>query len=154
MSLDVYLLGAEMRRVSHEPRIYIREEGSTVCITPEEWERRFPDRDPVVMAPHPHEPTETDEVYHANITHNLIEMAHEAGLYKVLWRPEENGITHAHMLIKPLEEGLGRLRSRPDHFEQFDAENGWGCYTDLVRFVTEYLRACRNNPQARVEVSR
>jgi len=41
-------------------------------------------------------------VYDANITHNLGEMADEAGVYKHLWRPEEIGLTKAAELIEPL----------------------------------------------------
>lgn len=49
------------------------------------------------------------EVFGSNITHNLGEMAEEAGIYKHLWRPEEIGITKADQLIAPLREGLARL---------------------------------------------
>lgn len=31
------------------------------------------------------------EVFSANITHNLGEMADKAGIYKACWRPEEIG---------------------------------------------------------------
>ena len=48
-----------------------------------------------------------DEVYSRNITHNLNKMAEAAGIYTVLWRPDENGITKAHQCIEPLRTGLG-----------------------------------------------
>lgn len=50
-----------------------------------------------------------NEVYDANITHNLNTMAEEAGIYKHLWRPEELGITKAKDLIEPLAEGLAKM---------------------------------------------
>jgi hypothetical protein len=34
-------------------------------------------------------------VFERNITHNLNRMADEAGIYGVIWRPEENGIETA-----------------------------------------------------------
>jgi hypothetical protein len=94
------------------------------------------------------------EVYSDNITHNLNTMAQEAGIYEVLWRPEEIGITHAHQLIPFLERGLGKLRANPEKFERFNPANGWGNYVGLVTFVRDYLEACRANPDAEIEVSR
>ena len=43
-------------------------------------------------------------VYEDNITHNLGDMAEEAGLYYVLWRPEELGKTKASQIIELLEK--------------------------------------------------
>jgi len=93
-------------------------------------------------------------VYSSNITHNLGAMAKEAGIYEALWRPEEIGITKAEQLIEPLTEGLNLLKSNPKRFEEFNAENGWGRYEYLVKFVYAYLDACKENPDAKVEVSR
>lgn len=94
------------------------------------------------------------EVYSANITHNLNEMAEQAGIYKHLWRPDEIGITTAAQLIEPLRGGLELLRSDPARFEAFNAPNGWGKYEHFVPFVAEYLDACEKNPDATVSVSR
>jgi len=95
-----------------------------------------------------------DVIYWANITHNLGEMANNAGLYAILWRPEEEGVEFAGELIKPLSKGLDKLKSKPDFFKQFNPANGWGDYEALVKFVSSYLDACRNNPDAIVFVSR
>jgi hypothetical protein len=98
--------------------------------------------------------TEEKCVHDSNITHNLGKMAQEAGIYQCLWRPEELGITKAEQLIEPLEKGLADLKARPEHFEQFNASNGWGMYKHFVPFVESYLNACKAHPDARVEVSR
>lgn len=95
-----------------------------------------------------------EEVYWANITHNLNKMAGEAGIYEALWRPDEVGITHASQLIEPLSKGLELLRSDPARFTVFNASNGWGKYENLMRFVADYLEACCNHPSAEVSVSR
>lgn len=94
------------------------------------------------------------EVYSANITHNLNTMADKAGIYKALWRPEEIGATKAKDIIELLEKGLDDLRERPDYFRQFNASNGWGLYDHFVPFVEKYLDACRENPEAEIEISR
>ena len=93
-------------------------------------------------------------VFNYNITHNLNKMAEEAGIYKHLWRPEEIGITNAEQLIEPLEAGLALLKNKPTYFRKFNPENGWGSYEGLVEFVTKYLEACKENPDAEIGVSR
>ena len=94
------------------------------------------------------------EVYSANITHNLGKMADEAGIYDVLWRPDENGITTAGQLIEPLRAGLERLKADPGHYQQFNAKNGWGLYEHFVPWLEKYLAACQEHPDALVSVSR
>lgn len=98
--------------------------------------------------------TQPTTVYDANITHNLGKMADEAGIYKHLWRPDEIGITKAEQLIEPLRSGLALLKSDPERFKKFDAENGWGLYIHFVPFVEKYLQACEEYPDAEVSVSR
>ena len=88
------------------------------------------------------------------LTHNLTEMADEAGLYHALWRPEEVGITKAEQLIGPLTAGLELLCSDPARFEKFNPSNGWGTYDGFVCFVSDYLAACKEHPDADVSVSR
>ena len=95
MSLDVYLIMKEPQIKKPSSGIFIRENGQTKEITQEEWNAKNPDREPVKFK---QEETETNEVYSANITHNLNTMADEAGIYKHLWRPDEIKITKA--LIK------------------------------------------------------
>ena len=93
-------------------------------------------------------------VYSANITHNLGKMAEKAGIYKALWRPEEIGIKKAKDLIPILEAGLEKLKRKPAYFKKLNPKNGWGSYEDLIEFVENYLAACRENPTAKIEVSR
>ena len=149
MSLDVYL-SVDHPVVQSGSGIFVRENGSTVEISREEWNRRHPDRDPVAVCA----PTESSEVYSANITHNLGKMAREAGVYEALWRPDECGISKASQLVEPLESGLVKLRAEPEHYRRFNPENGWGDYEGLVSFVDRYLSACREYPDADVRVWR
>ena len=94
------------------------------------------------------------EVFTANITHNLNEMAEEAGIYKALWRPEEIGITKAAQMIPVLEEGLRLLKSDPERFKKFNSPNGWGTYKHFVPWVEEILAGCKEYPDAGVQVDR
>lgn len=109
----------------------------------------------IKTCPHCGQPTgETEIVYDANITHNLGAMANEAGIYQHLWRPEELGITKASELIEPLTKGILDMKARPDHYKQFNAANGWGLYEHFVPWLEKYLDACKEYPDAVVEVSR
>jgi len=101
-----------------------------------------------------HEHEEQEQLYESNITHNLNEMAREAGIYKALWRPEEIGAKYAKDISEIVEEGLIALKAQPDHFKQFDSPNGWGTYKHFVPFVEEYLSALKKYPDAEISVSR
>ncbi len=94
------------------------------------------------------------EVYDANITHNLNTMADKAGVYYAMWRPEEKEWTKAGHLIEALETGLADLKARPEYYDEFNPANDWGDYDGLVRFVENYLAACKQYPSARISVSR
>ena len=116
----------------------------------------------------------TDELYYANITHNLWKMAREAGIYEALWRPhrlredynipaedseaeqklEESSQIIASDIIEIVEEGLTKLKARPKHYQKFDNPNGWGLYKYFVPFVERYLEALKKYPLSIVEVDR
>lgn len=100
------------------------------------------------------EKMEMTSVYWGNITHNLTDIADAAGIYRVLWRPEESGINTAGDMIPHLEKGLALLKSEPDRFRKYDAPNGWGTYPDFVKFVEGVLNACYENRDAFVRASR
>lgn len=151
MSLDVYLVSDKKIPRPITSGIFIRENGATIEISEEEWRKRNPTREPVRFQ---NKEEETNIIFSANITHNLGKMANEAGIYLALWRPEELGITKAKDLIPLLQKGLRKLGGRPHHYQSFNPENGWGDFHGLVDFVKSYLNACREYPEALIEVSR
>lgn len=145
MSLDVYL-------ESDEPfvspaKIMIREGGCNREISAEEWNERFPEREPVVVAER-----ETTTLYNGNITHNLGTMAAMAGIYEYLWKPETFSITKASELIEPLFRGWRWLLSNPGRAREANPKNGWGNYELLCDFVRDYLEACMRHPDTKVRV--
>lgn len=117
---------------------------------------------------------EKEEVYWANITHNLGQMADKAGIYEALWRPhrlkegynipendheaewkfERESTILAKDIAPIVEKGLADMKARPEYYEQFNASNGWGLYKHFVPWVEKYLEACKEYPDAVVEVSR
>lgn len=148
MSLDVYLL-AENTMSHTGSGIFVRQNGTNKEISREEWDEKFPDREPVIA-----QREDDNTVYNGNITHNLGKMARAAGIYEALWRPEEVAIIKAYQLIDVLGCGLFKLISRPDLFKEFNPENGWGSYEGLVEFVSNYLKACIDHPHATIKVWR
>ena len=93
-------------------------------------------------------------VYDANITHNLNTMALEAGIYHILWRPEEIKAKCAKDIILPLTKGLLSLLKEPDTYKKYNPKNGWGNYDNLVEFTRLYLEACIEYPYAEILISR
>jgi hypothetical protein len=148
MSLDVCLTIENHNKTGDSSGIFVRENGQVRELTRAEWNERCPNYEPVIMK------RDSGEVYWANITHNLNEMARAANLYQYLWRPDVIGITTANQLIEPLSTGLELLLSDRARFEAFNPENGWGDYDGLVSFVRKYLTACIDYPMATVSVSR
>ena len=100
-----------------------------------------------------HPKKETEILYQANITHNMGVMAERASIYKTLWRPEEIGITKAYQLVKPLQDGIGLMKSDPDYFKKFNPSNDWGSYDIFIRWIEQYCEACKRHPDADVSVS-
>jgi hypothetical protein len=147
MSLDVSLIVDNPIPVNGTG-VFVREEGKTRELSFQEVKERYPDSDIAVSE------RESNFVFKENITHNLGEMAEQAGLYTFLWRPEEAGITLAKELIEPLRQGLHLLKMEPERFKKFNPENGWGNYGGLVGFVESYLNACYEYPEAKIEVDR
>ena len=97
---------------------------------------------------------ESNMLYSRNITHNLGKMADEAGIYKALWCPEELEIERAGELVPILEKGLAELELSPEKFREYNSPNGWGVYENLVNFVSDYLAACKETPNAAIKISR
>lgn len=152
MSLDVYLTLPVGRAVrpAEAGRIFVRRDGANVEITRGEWDEMYPGREPVVVT----EEMDVQEVFTANITHNLGRMAAECGLYEPLWEAQDNGVTHASELIEPIRAGLERLRDERERLLEFNPSNGWGDYDGLLRFTENYLAACEQWPEAEVRVWR
>ena len=88
-----------------------------------------------------------------NVTQNLNKMAEAVGLYKVLWYPEEIGITSASQMIVPLEKGIEELEANPDKYKAFNPPNGWGNYDIFVSFCRSVLHTCREHPDAVIEAA-
>jgi len=94
------------------------------------------------------------EVLDKNITHNLGEMAQEAGIYDALWHPNKFGLARAAELVPALEKGLAAMKADPDKYKQYESTNGWGLYRNFVPWVEEVLEGCKQYPSASIWVSR
>lgn len=95
-----------------------------------------------------------EEVFDINMTHNLGKMASECGLYEVIWRPEEMGISKAKDAIDILTMGLNQLESNPEKYKEFNPKNGWGSYENLVSVTRQYLQACIDYPESLITTSK
>ena len=150
MSLDITLRMDDAPPAKiNEDVIYLRRDGRAVRISRQDWEEI--DRsgiEPVTLC------APRGVVYHGNITHNLTTMAERAGLYRAMWRPAEVNARVAADMIPNLEAGIVRLEADPDRFREFTPPNKWGSYETLLTVAKEYLAACRQYPDAIIEVDR
>ena len=101
-----------------------------------------------------HQRETKDCFFEANITHNLNRMADEAGIYAVVWRPEELCITKAGEIIATLKDGIARLEAEPEKYRAFEPANKWGTYDDFVPWLKRYLEACEKYPDATIQANR
>ena len=101
---------------------------------------------------------ENDEIlFTADITHNLRSMADAANLRDVLWRPHEccNETTvFAKNIVSNLRDGVISLATIKTTFGEFEPPFQEGTWVDLLLFCSAYLQACKDFPNATVQVSR
>ena len=97
--------------------------------------------------------TETKEVsiFDANITHNLTPMWKKAGVYDALYMSE--GLI-AKGIIEVLEKGIYDMEDKPEEYIKLNAINGWGTYRHALPFLKEILKACKENPDAKIQISK
>ena len=95
-----------------------------------------------------------DQIGMAYESNTLKEISEDLTLYEILWRPDEHNFKTASQVIWFLEVGIDELKSKPEYFRQFNASNGWGMYEHFVPFVSNFLKACKENPKAEIEASR
>ena len=91
------------------------------------------------------------EVFDANITHNLNEMAKQVGIYEALWHHTRINAVYAKDIIGKLDSGYNQLVADPAKYKKFDSPNGWGKYDNFVPFVKKVLDACEKYPNAKIK---
>ena len=96
------------------------------------------------------EETKPCEVCDANITHNLVPMWREAGVYEALYKSQGK---QAKDIISVLESGVSAMAADPARFEAHNSPNGWGLYRNALPWLRKCLDACKENPEAIIRVS-
>lgn len=116
---------------------------------------------------------ENEQLFWANITHNLGKMADKAGIYDALWRPyrlhkdykhfdiddeeynfEQSVTIYAKDIVDIVEKGLKKMKNKPEYYTKFNSPNGWGTYENFVPWVERYLEALKEYPESKIEVDR
>ena len=90
-----------------------------------------------------------DETGGHNITHNVHEMAVQAGADCWEWEGRLAGET-----LPELTAAIEALSARPEHFSQWNAPNGWGVVANLLRFLRAVRESAEQHPTWRWKVSR
>jgi len=89
-----------------------------------------------------------------NITHNLVPMAKAAGLYEVVWRPDELASRQLRDLRPALLAGIDRMVEHAEKLKQLAPSNGWGTYESFMRALHQLLWVANTYPLAYVSPSR
>ena len=89
---------------------------------------------------------ESDTLFDLNITHNLATMAKEAGFYEELWHLY--GINCCKELAPIIRNGIEELKTNPEKYKRFSAENGWGTYEQFLPWLEELLQNLEKFPNA------
>ena len=150
MSLDVYLTIDGTLPSPESSGLFIRKNGVTREVSRKEWDEKFPGCGPVALISE----QLSLEVFTANDGGEFYWISEWAGIYEVLWEPEESGVERAVQLIEPLKNALTRLRSNPEKFRSMNVlfPGRWDTYCEFVPWVEAYLQACEKWPQAKVSV--
>ena len=92
-------------------------------------------------------------VWTRNITHNLATMADACGVYKAVWRPDENGYETAASVKDVVDAAIYDLTS-DETFDRFAPSNGWGSRCGLIDFLKSLADAIRQHPTATLHACR
>ena len=154
MSLDFYLINEEPIVKQSGTGVFVRKDGKNVELTKKEVLEIWPDAEFREV-----ESFETKEVFHGNITHNLMLMASKVtskhlNLYDVLWNPDKYNITQAIILAEYLYEAMKFMIINKEDLLQYNPENGWGDYETLLSFIEDIYRACKEYPNSTIEIDK
>lgn len=94
---------------------------------------------------------ELEELFSANITHNLTRMWREAGVFDALYESEGK---RAADIVGALTEGVATMAREPDRFHAFSAPNKWGTYEQALPWLERVREACIESPYGVIHISR
>lgn len=87
----------------------------------------------------------------ANITHNLVPMWKEAGIYDSLYYSDD---LEAREVLPILIDGLVDMTKYPDKYKKLNSPNGWGTYDNAVRWLAMLIEEFKENPEGIIEISK
>lgn len=92
-----------------------------------------------------------EELFWANITHNVSRMWTAAGVRDALYDSEG---WRAGDIIGTLTEGVAAMERDPPRFRALSAPNGWGTYEQALPWLRKVLAACVEHPDGVIHISR
>ena len=90
-------------------------------------------------------------IYSGNMTHNVTPMWVKAGVYDALYNSEGK---IAKTIIPTLKKGVDDMVEKADEYRKLDSPNRWGLYIDALPFLKEILKACQENPDSKIWISK
>jgi len=91
-------------------------------------------------------------MFAANINNFIAAtIAKEAGIFNVLWHPRRNGFQYGRQIIDLLQAGLDHMQKNPEVYYAIDEKHGWGLSSEFLKWVNEYIEACKKYPDCKIE---
>jgi hypothetical protein len=91
------------------------------------------------------------EIFSANITHNLMPMWKKAGVLDALYKSDGE---RASDYIEALRAGVADFEKNYAEYEKLNAPNGWGLAEHALPWLKRVLAAFEQNQDATIRVSR
>jgi len=79
------------------------------------------------------------------------QIAKDAGVFDVLYFPGRHGIHFAKDIIDHLQAGVDFIANNPNGFYELDKKHGWGLVAEFVKYIEEYIAACKLYPDYKIE---
>ena len=90
-----------------------------------------------------------EEIFDANMTHNVTPMWHKAGCYEALYMSDGQRASDIRDIIV---DAVVDMMKHKAEYQKLDSPNGWGIYEHAFKFLISVAVACCDFPEATIRV--
>ena len=92
-----------------------------------------------------------EEIFDANITHNVVSMWEKAGCCEALYKSDGQKAMDVRDIIV---DAVVDMMKHKAEYKKLDSPNGWGIYEDAFKFLLSVAVACCDFPEAIIGVDK
>lgn len=94
---------------------------------------------------------DNEEIFDANMTHDVTPMWHKAGCYDALYMSDGQKAMDVRDIIVDAVVDMMKYKKE---YQKLDSPNGWGTYDDAFKFLLSVAVACCDFPEAIIGVDK